>query len=71
MEFYEFIASADFAFGVTKENLQNASQRMYHVPSSIRFILLTRQRLCPSEDEQLARSSEAGIAGMQRYAHQR
>jgi hypothetical protein len=71
VEFSEFIASADFTFGGTKENLQNASQRMYHAPPSIRSILLTRQRLCPLEDEQLARLSEVGIAGTQRYAHQR
>jgi hypothetical protein len=60
----------NFIFGETKENLQSDSQRMYDVHPSMRSSLLTRQRLCLSEDEQLARLSEVGITGTQRYAHQ-
>ena len=60
----------NFIFGETKENLQSDIQRIYDVHPGMRSGLLTRQRLCLSEDEQLARLSEVGIARTQRYAHQ-
>lgn len=60
----------NFIFWEQRKNLQSVSQRMYHVHPSMRSILLTRKRLCLSEDVQLARLSEVGIARTQRYANQ-